>query len=81
MLSKYQYNGQGFWHGTHRLGLFCTNLGRKALVVEMEERPYDLCLTCLHTFLLRAYVKVDVVLGFFCRPSLDCFRLGFLMSY
>jgi hypothetical protein len=26
MLSKYQFCGQSFWHGTHRLGLVCTNV-------------------------------------------------------
>lgn len=53
MLSKYQYYGQDFWHSTHRLDLVCTNLRKEALVVEMEERPHDLCLIILHTFLLK----------------------------
>jgi hypothetical protein len=36
------------------LDLVCTNLGRKALVVEMKEEPHDLYLAILHTFFLRA---------------------------
>jgi hypothetical protein len=54
MLSKYQYYGQGFQHDTYMLDLVCTNLGREALMVEMEEGPHDLCLAILHTFLVRA---------------------------
>jgi hypothetical protein len=53
MLSKYQYCCQGFRHDTRKLGLVFTNLGRDALVVKIEEEPYDICLAVLHTFLLR----------------------------
>ena len=80
MLSKYQYCGQGFQNDTHILGLVCTNLRREALVVKMEEGPYDICLAVLHTFLLRALVETEVALGFFGRLILDCFLLGFLVG-
>jgi hypothetical protein len=53
MLNKYQYCGHGFRHGTHRLDLVCTNLGREVLVVEMEEGAHYLCLAILYTFLLK----------------------------
>jgi hypothetical protein len=36
------------------LDLVCTNLRMEALMVEMEEKPYDLCLTILHSFPLSA---------------------------
>jgi len=80
MLSKYQYYGQGFQNGTHMLGIVCTNLGREALMVKIEKRPHDLCLTILHAFLLKAHVKAGVVLGFFDRLFLDCFRLDFMVG-
>jgi len=56
-------------------------LGRQSLDVEMGEQPDDLCLAILHIYLLRAWVKVKVVLGFFYRLFLDCFQLGFIASW
>jgi hypothetical protein len=78
MLSKYQYYGHDFHHGTHRLALVCTNSRREVLVVDMEEGPHDLFLVIFHTSLLGAYVDARVFLSFFGKIFLDCFWLGFL---
>jgi len=60
------------------LGLVSPNLEKGALIVEMKNEPDDLHLEVLYTFLLTVWVKIEDVLGFFGRLSLDCFRLGFL---
>jgi hypothetical protein len=49
--------------------------------VEKEEEPHDLCLIVLHTFPLRALVKVGVVLSFFGMFFLGCFQFGFLIGW
>ena len=47
-------------------------------MVEKEEGLYDLCLVVLHTFLLKALVKVRVVLGYFGMYFLGYFQFGLL---
>lgn len=49
-------------------------------MVEKEEGLHDLYLTILHTFPLKALVKVKVVFGFFGMFFLDCFQFSFLMG-
>jgi hypothetical protein len=46
--------------------------------MEKEGGLNDLCLVVSHTSLLRALVKVGVVLGFFGMFFLGYFRFGFL---